>query len=206
MNDLFLLRYGEEILQRSWEHILLVGSAIAIAICLGVPLGVAAVRYPRLRQGILSLANLFQTIPSLAMFGLLIPLVGIGVTPAIIALSLYSLLPIIRNTYTGITTIEPSILEAGKPMGMNSRQLLWQVEFPLALSIIFAGIRIATVIAVGIATVGAAIGAGGLGELIFRGIAALDDQLILAGAVPAGIMALIADFGIGLIADSFRPR
>lgn len=200
MADLFFIRYSGEILQRGWEHLILVGIAIAFAIGIGVPLGLLISRYQPLRQPVLAIANILQTIPSLALFGLLIPLVGVGAIPAIVALFLYSLLPIIRNTYTGITAIDPAITEAGRGMGMTPRQLLLKVEIPLALGIIVAGIRVATVIAVGIATIGAAIGAGGLGELIFRGIASLDNQLILAGAVPAGILALLADLGISLVA------
>lgn len=148
-----------------------------------------------------------QTIPSLALFGLLIPvpiLGGIGATPAIVALTLYSLLPIIRNTYTGITNVDPAIREAGRGMGMTNQELLLQVEIPLAMTVILAGVRVATVIAIGVATIAAAIGAGGLGELIFRGISAVNNQLLLAGAVPAALIALLADFAIGWLEGKLK--
>ncbi len=197
VSDFFLVRYGPEILQRTGEHLLLVSIAIGLAILVSIPLGIVITRHKLLRQPILTLANIFQTIPSLALFGLLIPFVGIGAVPAIIALTLYSFLPIIRNTYTGITGIDPAIREAGRGMGMTDRQLLFQVELPLAMGVILAGVRVATVIAIGIATIAAAIGAGGLGVFIFRGIAVVNNQLILAGAVPAALIALVADYGIG---------
>jgi osmoprotectant transport system permease protein len=162
-----------------------------------------------LRQPILIIANILQTIPSLALFGLLIPVPfigGIGATPAIVALTLYSFLPIIRNTYTGIINVDPAIREAGRGMGMTDRQLLLQVEIPLAMQVILAGVRVATVIAIGIATIAAAIGAGGLGELIFRGISVVNNDLILAGAVPAAVIALIADFAIGLLESKLKVK
>jgi osmoprotectant transport system permease protein len=196
LNNFFLFRYGSEILQHTAEHLLLVGLAIAIAVLVGIPLGIVITRHQGLRQPILTIANILQTIPSLALFGLLIPVVGIGAVPAIVALTLYSFLPIIRNTYTGITQVDPAIREAGRGMGMTDWQLLTQVELPLAMSVILAGVRVATVIAIGIATIAAAIGAGGLGVFIFRGISVVNDQLILAGAVPAAAIALIADAGI----------
>jgi osmoprotectant transport system permease protein len=199
MQDFFLIRYGSEIVQRTGEHLLLVGIAIAIALVISVPLGIVITRNKALRQPILAIANILQTIPSLAMFGLLIPLVGIGAVPAIIALTVYSFLPIIRNTYTGIISVDPAVKEAGRGMGMTDWQLLSRVELPLALGVILAGVRVAVVIAVGIATIAAAIGAGGLGVFIFRGIAVVNNQLILAGAVPAAAIALIADYGIGAL-------
>ncbi len=199
MQDFFLIRYGSEIVQRTGEHLLLVGIAVAIAILISIPLGVLITRKKSLRQPILAIANILQTIPSLALFGLLIPLVGIGAVPAIIALTVYSFLPIIRNTYTGIMNVDPAVREAGRGMGMTDWQLLSRVELPLALGVILAGVRVAVVIAVGIATIAAAIGAGGLGVFIFRGIAVVNNQLILAGAFPAAAIALIADYGIGFL-------
>lgn len=198
----FLVRYSDEILQRSLQHIFLVLVATAIAVLIGIPLGILITRKPKLGQPILGFANVMQTIPSLALFGFLLPIPvigGIGARTAIVALVLYSLLPIIRNTYIGITSVDPAIREAARGMGMTDRQILSQVEIPLALGVILAGVRVATVIGVGLATIAAAIGAGGLGEFIFRGVAILDNQLILAGAVPAAIMALIADFLLGWI-------
>jgi osmoprotectant transport system permease protein len=197
LQNFFLFRFGPEILQRTGEHLLLVGIAIAIAVGAGLPLGVLITRQTSLRRPVLAMANILQTLPSLALFGLLIPLVGIGAVPAIIALTLYSFLPIIRNTYTGITQVDPAIREAARGMGMTDWQLLLQVEIPLALTVILAGVRVATVISIGIATIAAAIGAGGLGVFIFQGISVVNNQLILAGAMPAAAMALLADTGIG---------
>ncbi|BAZ38904.1 binding-protein-dependent transport systems inner membrane component [Calothrix sp. NIES-4101] len=200
MNDFFLIKYAPEIFQRTGEHLFLVMVSIGVATVVGIPLGILITRQDSLRQPILGIANILQTIPSLALFGLLIPVPyigGIGATPAIVALTLYSLLPIIRNTYTGITGVDTAIVEAGKGMGMSDRQLLLQVEIPLAMSVILAGVRVAMVIAIGIATIAAAIGAGGLGVFIFRGIAVVNNNLLLAGAVPAAAIALCADLAIG---------
>lgn len=209
LNNFFLFRYGPEILQHTGEHLLLVGIAIAIATLVGIPLGILITRNTKLRQPILGIANILQTIPSLALFGLLIPVPvigGIGIIPAIVALTLYSLLPIIRNTYTGITGVDPAIREAGRGMGMTDQQLLFQVEIPLALGVILAGVRVATVIAIGIATIAAAIGAGGLGVFIFQGISNVNDQLLLAGAVPAAVIAVLADFAIGWLERRLTQR
>jgi osmoprotectant transport system permease protein len=206
MQSFFLFRYGADIGQRTIEHLLLVGIAIAIAILVSIPLGILTTRYTVLRRPILGIANVLQTIPSLALFGLLIPVVGIGTVPAIIALTLYSFLPIIRNTYTGIMGIDPAVREAGRGMGMTDWQLLMQVELPLATPVILAGVRVAMVIAVGIATIAAAIGAGGLGVFIFRGIAVVNNDLILAGAVPAAAIALIADLAIGWLEGRLKVK
>ncbi|AFY46546.1 ABC-type proline/glycine betaine transport system, permease component [Nostoc sp. PCC 7524] len=209
MKDFFLIKYAPEILQHTLEHLFLVGVAISVAIIIGIPLGILITRKTQLRQPILGIANILQTIPSLALFGLLIPVPvigGIGVVPAIVALTLYSLLPIIRNTYTGITGVDPAIREAGRGMGMTDRQLLLQVEIPLAVGVILAGVRVATVIAIGIATIAAAIGAGGLGVFIFRGIAVVNNQLILAGAVPAAVIALLADLLIGWLEKKLKVK
>ncbi|MDF5711243.1 MAG: ABC transporter permease [Nostoc sp. S4] len=206
MKDFFLVKYAHEILEHTIEHFFLVGIAIVIAILIGIPLGILITRKTYLRQPILGIANILQTIPSLALFGLLIPIAGIGVLPAIAVLTLYSFLPIIRNTYTGITGVNPAIREAGRGMGMTDRQLLLQVEIPLAMGVILAGVRVATVIAVGIATIAAAIGAGGLGVFIFRGISLVNSELILAGAVPAAVIALVADFAIGWIENQLKIK
>jgi osmoprotectant transport system permease protein len=208
-NEFFLVRYAAEILLHSGEHLFLVTISITIAILVGIPLGILITRKPKLTRPVLGFANIVQTIPSLALFGFLLPvpwLGGIGSTPAIVALTLYSLLPIIRNTYTGITGVDPAIREAGRGMGMTDRQLLFQVEIPLALGVILAGVRVATVIAIGIATIAAAIGAGGLGVFIFQGISTVDNQLILAGAIPAALMAILADFLLGWIEQSLTLR
>ncbi len=207
--DIFFVRYGAEIWQHTGEHLFLVGIAIALATLLGLPLGILITRRAIWRQPVLAIANILQTIPSLALFGLLIPVPvigGIGPVPAIVALTLYSFLPIIRNTYTGIMGIDPAIREAGRGMGMTDWQLLTQVELPLALPVIVSGVRVATVIAIGIATIAAAIGADGLGVFIFRGIAVVNNQLLLAGAVPAAAIALIADYGLGWVERRFSRR
>ncbi|MFM6189670.1 MAG: ABC transporter permease [Planktothrix sp.] len=196
----FFSRYGSEIIQRTTQHLILVGIAITLAVLIGVPLGILLTRKPKLSQPILGFANIMQTIPSLALFGFLIPLPligGIGDRTAIVAITLYSLLPIIQNTYVGIANVDPAVLEAGKAMGMTEQQLLIQVEIPLALSVILAGIRVASVIAIGLGTIAAAIGAGGLGVLIFRGLATVNNQLLLAGAIPAAIIALFVDLALG---------
>lgn len=198
----FLTRYGDEILERLREHLFLVGVATSIAILIGIPLGILVTRRPNLGRPILGFANVMQTVPSLALFGFLLPIPiigGIGARTAIVALILYSLLPIIRNTVVGINSVDPAVREAGRGMGMSDRQLLFQVEIPLAMGVILSGVRVATVIGVGLATIASAIGAGGLGEFIFRGVAIVDNQLILAGAIPAAIVALIADWGLGWI-------
>src|SRR5215813_13534926 len=195
-----------EVAQLTLEHLVLVGLSILIAAGIGLPLGVLMTRKPGLSGPILTFANAVQTIPSLALFGFLIPLPfvgGIGARTAIVALVLYSLLPIIRNTFTGISAVDPAAREAGRAMGMTDRQLLWQVGIPLASGEIFAGIRVATVIGVGVATIAAAVGAGGLGMFIFRGVSMVDSRLILAGAIPAAALALIADFGLGAIQKRF---
>jgi osmoprotectant transport system permease protein len=196
-----------EIWLRTGEHLILVGVAMTVAIAIGIPLGILITRYPKLAKPILGIANAIQTIPSLAIFGFLITvpfLGGIGKTPAIVALSLYALLPLIRNTYTGITSIDPAIRETARAMGMTDRQMLFRVEIPLALGVILAGVRVATVICVGIATIAAAIGGGGLGVFIFQGIATVNNQLILAGAIPSAIIALVADWAIGLLESYLR--
>jgi osmoprotectant transport system permease protein len=189
-----------EIWLRTGEHLILVAVAMTTAISIGIPLGIIITRQPQLAKPILGIANAIQTIPSLAIFGFLIAvpfLGGIGKTPAIVALSLYALLPLIRNTYTGITSINPAIQEAARAMGMTEWQMLWRVEIPLALGVILAGVRVATVICVGIATIAAAIGGGGLGVFIFQGLTRIDNRLILAGAIPSAIIAIIADLVIG---------
>jgi len=184
----------------------LVLSAMSIAIALGVPAGILLTRRVAWRSPVLTVANVLQTIPSLALFGFLIPLPllgGIGPRTAILALVLYALLPIIRNTLTGILGVDPAVRESAVAMGLTARQVLRQVELPLAARTILAGIRIATVTTVGTATIAAAIGAGGLGVFIFRGVASVDSVQILAGAIPAALIALISDGGLGWIERKF---
>lgn len=204
----FLFLYRDEIIQQSSEHLFLVAISTGIAILVGIPLGILITRKPQFSQMVLGFANVMQTIPSLALFGFLIPVPivgGIGARTAIVALTLYALLPIIRNTYTGIAGVDPAIREAGRGMGMTDWQLLFQVEIPLALGVILAGIRVATVIGVGLATISAAIGAGGLGEFIFRGLSTVNSSLILLGAIPAALMALVIDFTLGWIERLLTP-
>jgi osmoprotectant transport system permease protein len=204
----FLAERRNEILDLTRQHLLLVLVATGTAVVVGVPLGIAMTRAPRLARPLLAFAGVCQTVPSLALFGFLIPLPlvgGIGARTAIVALVLYSLLPILRNTYTGIRQVDPSVIEAATGLGMTDAQRLRLVELPLALPVILAGVRIATVVAVGTATIAAAIGAGGLGVYVFRGIATVDTRLILAGAIPAALLALLADALLGLVEKSRRP-
>ena len=196
----FLIRNRAEVLQLTLEHLTLVGVAMAVAVLIGVPLGIVLTRRPGLRRWVLGAANVMQTVPSLALFGFLIPVPvigGIGGRTAIVALTLYALLPIIRNIYVGITGVHRAVVEAARGMGMTNRQLLWQVQVPLAMGVILAGIRVATVISVGVATIAAAIGAGGLGMYIFRGVAMVNNQVILAGAIPAAVVEVLADVSLG---------
>jgi osmoprotectant transport system permease protein len=185
-----------EILSLSWEHLQMVLITIAIAIAIALPGGIVLARRARARRVALSIASIAQTIPSLALFGFLVPLPwigGIGPHTAIIALCLYALLPILRNTLLGITGVDPAVRESAVAMGMTERQVLWQVELPLAVPSIVAGLRIATVATIGTATIAAAIGGGGLGVFIFRGISMVDTPTVLAGALPAAMMAVVAD-------------
>lgn len=204
----FFLRHHQEILQATLEHIWLVGLTMIFAIAIGVPLGILVTRKPWLSKPILGGANAAETIPSLALFGFLLPVPWLGGRAdrlAIAALTLYALLPIIRNTSAGITGVDRAVREAARGMGMTDRQILFQVELPLSFSTMLAGIRIATVLTIGIATIAAAVGAGGLGEFIFRGLAMVNDQLILAGAIPAALLALAADFVLGVLERRLRP-
>src|SRR5215208_6676512 len=203
-----MVRNWREIAALTGEHLLLVAASTLIAVAVGIPVGLLLTRRAGLKRPVLAVANILQTVPSLALFGLLIPLsyVGIGWRAAVIALVVYALLPVIRNTVTGVEGVERSVREAAVAMGMTDRQVLRQVELPLAAPVILAGVRVATVISVGVATIAAAIGAGGLGTLIFRGIRQYDNRLILAGAVPAALLALAADAGIGLIESRLGAR
>ena len=189
----FFARNAHEALGLVGQHLVLVVLSTGAAALVGIPLGVVLTRRPAWRPPVLGLAGVFQTIPSLALFGILIPIFGIGFWTAITALIVYALLPIVRNTYTGIAGVDPAIREAGRGMGMTDAELLRLVELPLAAAVILAGVRVATVVSVGVATIGAAIGAGGLGVYVFRGVAVVDDTLILAGAIPAALMVLAAD-------------
>jgi osmoprotectant transport system permease protein len=199
---------ANELLELTGEHMILVLLAMAFALAIGVPGGILLTRRAALRPWTLGFANIMQTIPSLALFGFLIPVPfigGIGKRTAIVALVLYALLPILRNTMVGILGIDPAVRESAIAMGMTGRQMLWQVELPLAARTILAGIRVATVTTIGTAAIAAAIGGGGLGVFIFRGIASVDTVQILAGAVPAALLALLADGGLGWIEKHLSP-
>lgn len=197
------------LLRLTGEHLLIVVIAVTIAIAAGVPLGTLAHRRRSSGAIALRITDAVQTIPSLAMFGFLIPLPfigGIGIRPAIVALVLYSLLPIVRSTLVGLQRVDPHVREAATAMGMTGRQLLWQIELPLATPAIVAGIRIAAVTAIGVATIAAAVGGGGLGTLIFRGVAMVDTRLILSGALPAALLALGADLLLTQVERHFSRR
>jgi osmoprotectant transport system permease protein len=207
MSGSFLSQYGSEIATLTVEHLWLTGAAMLFATAIAVPVGIWLTRAPRWAKPVITVANILQTIPSLALFGFLLPLPWLGdraARIAIVALTAYALLPILRNTYAGIRGIEPSILEVARALGLTDSQLLFKVELPLAASFILAGLRTATVTCVGIATIAAAVGAGGLGELIFRGVASVDNRLVLAGAIPAALLALGADAALGLLERWFR--
>jgi osmoprotectant transport system permease protein len=198
--NLFLQRYGAEIARLTFEHIWLTASAMLFACAIALPLGVLLTRRQALAKPVIGVANVLQTIPSLAMFGLLLPVPFLGERAArlaIVALTAYALLPILRNTYAGINSLDPAVIDVANALGMTGWQRLRKVELPMASSVILAGLRTATVTCVGIATIAAAIGAGGLGELIFRGVASVDNGLVLAGAIPAALLALCADGVLG---------
>jgi osmoprotectant transport system permease protein len=205
----FILQNRGEVWESTLQHLWLVGLSTMFATVIGVPLGILIAHRTRLNKPVLATANIIQTIPGLALFGFLLPIPWLGARAdrlAILALTLYALLPIIRNTYTGIRGVDTAVVEAGRGMGLTESQLLFQVELPLAVSVILSGIRVAVVISVGLATIAAAIGAGGLGEFIFRGLAMVDDSVILAGAIPAAILALLADVGVGWMERCLQPR
>jgi osmoprotectant transport system permease protein len=205
----FLLENRAEVWARSVEHIGLVAASMAIALAIGLPLGVAIVGRKALQRWVIGAANVVQTIPSLALFGFLIPVPwigGVGGSTAIVALALYALLPILSNTSTGIAEVDPAVVEAARGMGMTPGQVLWQVQLPLAAPVLLTGIRVATVLCIGIATIAAAVGAGGLGVFIFRGVAMVNNSVILAGAIPAAILAIAADFGLGLFQRGIARR
>jgi osmoprotectant transport system permease protein len=205
----FILQNRSQVLELTLEHLWLVGFSTLLAMLVGIPLGIVIAHRPRLNKPVLASANIIQTIPSLALFGFLLPVPWLGDRAdrlAILALALYALLPMIRNTYTGIRGVDSAVVDAGRGMGLTDRQLLFQVELPLALSVILSGVRVAVVISVGLATIAAAIGAGGLGEFIFRGLAMVDNRVILAGAIPAAVLALLADLSVGWLERRLRRQ
>ncbi|HTM35836.1 MAG TPA: ABC transporter permease [Terriglobales bacterium] len=205
----FVTRNRLEIATLTLEHLWIVGLSTLLAMVVGIPAGILITRKPSLHKPVIAAANIIQTVPSLALFGFLLPAPWIGERAerlAILALMLYALLPLIRNTYVGITSVDRATVEAARGMGLTDWQLLCKVELPLAASVILAGIRVALVISIGLATIAAAIGAGGLGELIFRGLAMVNNAVILAGAIPAAAMALLADTVLGWLEKRFAPQ
>ncbi len=219
----FWADYGEDILSSLLEHLYLVAAAMGIACLIAIPVGVmlARSRIKALRAGVIGLANVIQTIPSIALIGLILTMLlglnevlrgagmsiqTIGLVPGLMALTAYALLPILRNTYTGIRQVSPDVIEVARGMGMTPRQILWKVEMPLALPVIMAGIRISTVWTVGVAALVSLVGAGGLGDLIFAGIKTQRDELILAGAIPAALLALVLDLVLGLTENILTPK
>jgi osmoprotectant transport system permease protein len=202
----YMSQNSDLVFRLTLEHLQLVGIAILAATIVGIPLGVAASRSAALKYWALGLANVMQTVPSLALFGFLIPATGIGARTAVIALALYALLPILLNTCTGIAAVDRAVIEAARGMGMTSFQMLTQVELPLAMGVILAGVRVAAVTSIGVATIAAAVGAGGLGTFIFRGLTMLNNNVILAGAIPAAVLALSADAAFGWIERRLSPR
>ncbi len=200
----FLISRQSDIFEQTAEHIGLTLTALLIATLIGIPTGLLLTRRKKISGSVLGIVGIIQTIPSVALLGFLLPLLGIGVVPAVVALFLYALLPIIRNTFTGIEEVDPAVREAARGMGMSNNQILRKVELPLAVPVIFAGIRTATVINVGIATLCALIGSGGLGEFIFRGIALNNINMILAGAIPAAALALLFDLGLAVVQRNIK--
>lgn len=200
----YLTEHPDRVLELTLDHVRLVGISVLAAILIGVPLGVLCTRLRWLETPIMNASGVLYTVPSLALFAILIPYTGLGASTAIIALTLYSLLAIIRNTIAGIDNVSPATLDAARGMGMTPSQRLFLVELPLAFPVILAGIRVATVAAVGIATIAAVVGAGGLGRLIFDGLRTLDADRVLAGAIMASILALAADWGLARLGDALR--
>lgn len=201
----FLAEQYPKLIEQTVTHIGLTLLSLLLALLAGVPLGIGIARRPRLSGAVLGVAGVLQTVPSIALLGFLIPLLGIGVVPALVALFLYGLLPIVRNTFVGITEVNPAIREAARAVGMTDRQILWHVELPLALPVLFAGIRTAAVINVGVATLAAYVAAGGLGEFIFGGIALSNVNMMLAGAIPAALLAVGFDAGLAALQRLMTP-
>lgn len=205
MSD-FWSSYGSQILTGLGQHLYLVGLALALGIIVAIPLSILLTRFPRWAAPIITVVSVVQTIPSLVFFALLVPLIGIGVQPALLVLFLYSLLPIVRNTYIGVRSVDPALIDASRGQGMTSWEILYQVELPLSAPIIIAGIRLAAVYLVSWATIAALIGAGGLGDLIFAGLDSENTNLLLAGAIPAALLALVVGFVFGRARHLVTPR
>lgn len=197
---------SDDIIPAFQEHIFLAGIAMLIAIVIAVPLGIILTRFEKMAETVIGITAIVQTIPSLALLGFMLPIFGIGTVPAVIALTLYALLPILRNTYAGITGVDPALVDAGKGMGMTSFQILYMVELPMTMPILMAGIRTATVLTIGVAALATFIGAGGLGDIIIRGLNINDKNLILAGAIPAAALALVFDYILKKLEQKVTPK
>ncbi len=197
---------SDDIIPAFQEHIFLAGVAMLIAIVIAVPLGIILTRFEKMAETVIGITAIVQTIPSLALLGFMLPIFGIGTVPAVIALTLYALLPILRNTYAGITGVDPALVDAGKGMGMTSFQILYMVELPMTMPILMAGIRTATVLTIGVAALATFIGAGGLGDIIIRGLNINDKNLILAGAIPAAALALVFDYILKKLEQKVTPK
>jgi osmoprotectant transport system permease protein len=202
----FFYTRGDQVLEALLRHMQITLIAVGLAVLIGVPVGIIITKHKKIAGGVLGVANIFQTLPSLALFGLIIPILGIGITPSIFVLFLYALLPIIKNTYIGIESVDPASIEAGRGMGMKKSQILTMVEIPLALPVIMGGIRISTVINIGTATIAALIGAGGLGDFIFRGISMNNNNMILTGAIPTALLAILVDYILGKVELALTPK
>ncbi|MGN1401567.1 MAG: ABC transporter permease [Bacillus sp. (in: firmicutes)] len=203
----YYMQNSEYLMKEFWTHFLMSAYGVLFAAFVGIPVGILIARYHKLSSWVLALANIIQTIPALAMLAILMLVMGLGTNTVIMSLFLYSLLPIIKNTYTGIKSVEAPVLESGRAMGMTRFQLLYMVELPLALSVIMAGLRTALVIAIGVAAIGAFIGGGGLGNIIIRGTNVTDGTaIILAGAIPTAVMAIVVDYGMGFLEKILSPK
>lgn len=202
----FFIEYGDQLLFKTWEHLYISFISIFLGVLVAVPLGIALTRIPKVADKIMSLVGIVQTFPTLAILAFFIPLLGIGKIPAIVALFFYSLLPILRNTYTGVYGLDKGLLDAGRGMGMTQWERIRMVELPLAMPVIMAGIRISTVYLIGWATLAAYIGAGGLGDFIFDGLNLFKTEFILAGAIPTTIMALVIDYLLGRLEERLTPE
>ncbi|KAF0415853.1 ABC transporter permease subunit [Pediococcus acidilactici] len=202
----FLNQYGADILSKTGQHIYISAVALALGIIVAVPLGMLLTRAPKISGAVIGLASVMQTIPVLALLAIMIPIFGIGSTPAIVALFIYSLLPILRNTYLGLTSVDPALIDAAKGMGMNSFQRMWKVELQLALPVIMAGVRLSATYVIAWTALASYIGAGGLGDLIFNGLNLYRSDLILGGSIPVIILALVADFLLGKLEAKLTPK
>lgn len=205
------MEHYQRVLYLSWEHVWIVGLSLIIATIIGVPLGILITKHKELAKRVLNAANVLMTIPSIALFGIMLPILavvnlGLGKVPAVIALVLYSQLPIIRNTYTAIKNVPPAVVDAGKGMGMNKWNLLWEIEIPISIPVILAGLRTAAVMNIGIAAIASYIGAGGLGVLIQQGINRVYPEMILSGAIMVSILAIVVDGGMGFLEHMITPK